>query len=147
MNSRPGPNKLTTGDGPAGPPLPLAVDELSERCMGNAVVATLLLDKFEKQLHGDIREIEQRLAARDAGQIARTAHALKGAAGAVAAPLLRDLAAEVETLARAENLESIARKLSSLRTEVERCLGHLPVARGVLATAARQGPLGTGSAS
>ena len=146
MNSRPGSNKLATGDGPAGPPLPFAVDELSERCMGNAAVATLLLDKFEKQLQGDLREIEQRLAARDAGQIARTAHALKGAAGAVAAPLLRDLAAEVETLARQENLESIARELSTLRAEVERCLGYLPVARGVLATAAHPGPTGRGSA-
>ena len=132
----------STGRGSTPRP-PFALAELSERCLGNAAVATLLLDKFEKQMHADIRELEQRLAVGEAGQIARTAHALKGAAGAVAAPVLRDLAAQVETLARQEHLESIAREMSSLRAEVERCLAYLPVARGVLASALPAGPAGT----
>lgn len=141
MSQRPHP------DNPIGnastPPPPFALAELSERCMGNAAIATLVLDKFEKQLTVDIREIEERLAARDAGQIARTAHALKGAAGAVAAPALRELAAKVEILARQDQLDSIAQELSALRTEVERCLGYLPVARGALKHGTPGAPAGT----
>ena len=112
--------------------LPFALAELSERCMDNAAVAALLLDKFETQLNADIREIEQRLVTGDTGQIARTAHALKGAAGAVAAAALEGLAAEIEIMARSDQLDSIARELSALRVEVERCLAYLPVARGLL---------------
>ena len=138
MSQRPQPNNPVGNSGTRPPPFALA--ELSERCMGNAAVATLLLDKFESQLRGDIREIEQRLAARDAPQIASTAHALKGAAGAVAAPALRDLAAEIEALARQGKLESIAQDLSALRTEVERCLGYLPAARTTLGSGVGRGP-------
>ncbi len=134
MSQRPHPDN-PIGDASTPPP-PFALAELSERCMGNAAVATLVLDKFEKQLTADIREIQERLAAQDTGQIARTAHALKGAAGAVAAQALRELAAKVEILARQDQLDSIAQEMSSLRSEVERCLDHLPTARRALASAA-----------
>lgn len=115
---------------PFGPPL--SVVELSEHCMGNAAVALLVLDKFEKQLATDIRELEDRLASQDTAQLARTAHALKGAAGAVAATILRELASRVEDLARQRQTESIAGALSVLHTEAERCLGYLPAARAAL---------------
>lgn len=124
------PHSNNTQDAASAPPFVLA--ELSERCMGNAAVAALLLGKFEDQLAADIPTIEERLAARDAAQIASTAHALKGAAGAVAAVALRDLAATVETLARQDQLDAIAHELSALRAEAERCLGYLPAARGAL---------------
>ena len=142
MDVTPPTRSSTAGDGPGGL-LPLSVDELFQRCMGNVAVATLLLEKFEKQVKEDLREIEHRLAAMDAGQVARTAHTLKGAAGAVAAASLRERAAKVEVLARENRLDAIAGELSALRTEVERCLSCLPVARGALASAARGGGPGT----
>ncbi len=119
---------------------PLLLGDLFERCMGNAAIATFVLDKFEKQLTTDIRDIEERLVARDAGHIARTAHALKGAAGATAATVLQNLAARIEGLARDEQLEPIAKELSGLRAEVERCLGYLPTARGALKRGTACGP-------
>jgi HPt (histidine-containing phosphotransfer) domain-containing protein len=97
--------------------------------MGDAAIAILLLDKFEKQLHTDILEIERQVAAGSAGEIARTAHSLKGAAGALASQPLRDCAARLEALARDNHLDSIARELSSLRAEVDRYLAYLPTTR------------------
>ena len=131
------PDQSGTGDSPP----PLEVAELSERCMGNTAIATLLLDKFEKQLAHDIPEIERHLAAGDAAEIARTIHALRGAAGAVAASVLRDLAGRLEVLAQQEQLAAIAQELSVLREEAERCLDYMPVARGLLIPPGR-GPRG-----
>lgn len=118
----------------AGLPLPLAVDELAARCMGSVAVATLLLGKLENELPHDLREIEQHLAAGDAARVAGVVHSLKGAAGAVGAPLLQRLAAEIETLARQEQLGNVAQELTALRTEVERVLDYLPAARAALST-------------
>ncbi len=132
MNKPPQP--LTPLDSECPPPPPFVLTELLERCMGNAAIATLLLDKFEQQLSADVRAIQERLAVRDAEQIGRTAHALKGAAGALAAATLRDLAAEIETLSRANQLDSIAQEFTSLRSEVERCVAYLPAARAALAS-------------
>jgi len=118
---------------------PFAVNELLERCMGNAAVATLLLDKFEQQLAADVEAIQESLAAGDTGQLAQTAHALKGAAGALAAATLRDLAARIETLSRTNQRESIAHELTSLRSEVARCLAQLPAARAQIICRTSQG--------
>ncbi|GEM_PF-3180748 len=119
-----------------GTPPPFALTEFLERCMGNVEIATLLLGKFEKQLTTDVVAIQECLAARDTEQIARTAHALKGAAGAVAAATLLDLASEIESLSRSGQLDAIAGELSSLTSEVARCLDYLPAARAGLAAKA-----------
>ena len=126
--------------------LPLSLSELSDRCMGSAAVATLVLDKFDEQLTADVETIQECLAAGDAQQIARVAHALKGAAGAVAASVLRDLAAEIESLARKEEIESITRELALLRSEVDRCLAYLPAARAEFAAITDHGPAESGAA-
>lgn len=108
---------------------PLHVPELSGRCMGNAQIASMLLDKFEKQLNADVGVMQGLLAAGDCAQLAKTVHALKGAAGAVAAPGVHAVAAELEGLARAQRLEEAAASLKQLRAEVERCLAYMPKAR------------------
>jgi HPt (histidine-containing phosphotransfer) domain-containing protein len=120
---------------PQGSSPPLATAELLERCMGNPGVALLVLEKFEKQLHNDLPEIERLTAAGDAAQVARTCHSLKGAAGAVASDSIQRIAAELETLAKQSRLDSIAQQVASLRTEVERVLAYLPAARGTLKSA------------
>jgi HPt (histidine-containing phosphotransfer) domain-containing protein len=107
--------------------------ELCERCMGNIDVATLLLDKFEQQMHGDIQEIEQGLASHDAGQIARTAHALKGAAGALSAKAVQEVAVRIEHAARAGALDRVSTSIADLQSEVDRFLAYLPAARASLA--------------
>ncbi len=108
---------------------PLHVAELSGRCMGNAQMASMLLDKFEKQLNADVGVMQGQLASGDCAQLAKTVHALKGAAGAVAATGVHTLAAQLEGLAREQRLEEAAASLKRLRAEVDRCLAYLPRAR------------------
>ncbi len=113
-------------------PPPFALPELLERCMGSTDVAALVLDKFEIQLREDVGAIASLITAHDAVQIARKAHALKGAAGSVAAQTLRVLAAQVESSAKQDRLDAIAGDFAALRSEIERCLTHLPGARHAL---------------
>jgi HPt (histidine-containing phosphotransfer) domain-containing protein len=118
---------MSSPDDPRCPPF--ALSELLERCMGNPQIACLLLDKFAQQMRGDLEAIERQLAAGDGAQIARTAHALKGAAGAVAAGSLHDTAAALESWARGNELDRIRAGLEALRQDVARCLQGLPAAR------------------
>lgn len=122
-------------------PAPLAVQELADRCMGSADVAILVLDKLEEQLGRHVQEIQERLAARDAAPIARTAHAMKGAAGMAAAPGVRDLAARIESLAKEGELDSIGDALTALHEEVSRCLAYLPTAREALRSSPPSGTI------
>jgi len=129
------PNTTSTAPGMAdGACPPLYVDELTRRCMGSTSLAVLLLDKFERQLLDDLEELQRRFEARDTVQISRTAHSLKGAAGTVAAPAVRELAAGIEALARQGALEPIATELLALREEVDRCIAYLPAARTALSS-------------
>jgi HPt (histidine-containing phosphotransfer) domain-containing protein len=117
---------------PARSDAPLAVPELRDRCMGSADIAVLILRKLEEQLTRDVPELENSLRLRDVAAIARTAHAMKGAAGAAAAPLLRELAATVELLARNQSLDPMIDAMNDLKTEIDRCMAFLPRARAEL---------------
>lgn len=114
---------------PAHHPDPVSIPELVERCMGSTALATTLLEKFETQLRADIVEIEKRLAEDDAAQLARIAHALKGAAGAVGASGLHETAADAELCARENRVGELAGAVHELRREADRCLARLPGAR------------------
>jgi HPt (histidine-containing phosphotransfer) domain-containing protein len=103
--------------------------ELSERCMGNAALAELLLEKFETQLRTELAEIQRLLIAKDAEGLTRVAHALKGAAAAVAAHRVCDLAAQVESRARGGQLDQVRPALGALGAEAERFGTYLPAAR------------------
>lgn len=120
-----------SGGGHVSPP-PLKIEELSERCMGSTKVALLVLDKFAAQLAADLPALERHLAARSGPEVAGVAHALKGAAGAVAAGQLRDVAAAMETLARRSEFATLTSELSALQREVDRCLRFIPSARQLL---------------
>ncbi|MBX3374698.1 MAG: Hpt domain-containing protein [Phycisphaeraceae bacterium] len=116
---------------------PLKVEELRERCMGNASVALLLLEKFESQLRRDSEVIATCLSSNDGAELARIAHSIAGAAGTMAAGALYGRAAEVDRLAREASLDAIAADVAALRSEVERCLGFLPAVRRDLSAEAR----------
>jgi HPt (histidine-containing phosphotransfer) domain-containing protein len=106
---------------------------LLERCLGNPAVAAMVLQSFERQLAHDLGEITAAVRAADGPRTARCAHALKGAAGAVAADALAAVAADIETRARATSPDFDALPLSELRDAIDRCLRHLPDARRALA--------------
>lgn len=130
MNQYQHPGSPSSDPDIASPPLALA--EFLDRCMGNTAVATIVLDKFETQLRSDIRDIEDGVGTHHAERIVRTAHALKGSAGAAAAADLQRLASSVEAHARRNGADAILQELSALRAEVERCLGYVPAAREAL---------------
>lgn len=111
---------------------PLATSELIDRCMGNAAIARLMLEKFEKQLLEDLGKIEQLLADKDQAQTARVAHALKGAAGAVAAGALHEATAAFEALVKQGQLDLAAQAFPRVRSEGQRCAAYLPQARAAL---------------
>lgn len=111
---------------------PLLVDELQNRCMNNAAVAALVLDKFEQQVKRDIRALEHSLETQNLDELVRITHALKGAAGAVAATSLRDLADAMEARARHGDVRSLAEDLAALRRECDRCIEALPALRSAL---------------
>lgn len=103
--------------------------DLLERCMGNASIASIIIDKFEKQLHADVNRLKSLCAEGDVGQVAHTAHALKGAAGATGARAVYTLAGQVERAAREHRLDTVAADLAALCHEIDLCLRHLPLVR------------------
>jgi HPt (histidine-containing phosphotransfer) domain-containing protein len=88
-----------------------------------------VLERFAAQLIADRQAICAAVSAADVSAVARTAHRLKGAAGAVAADRLHALAAVLESHAKNGQLQAVALELESLIDEIERCAAYLPVAR------------------
>ncbi len=94
--------------------LVLDVDDLMGRCLGNLEFAERILAMFQTRFDEDLHELERMLAADDAESVAYLSHRLKGAAANAAAPSLKTLAAEIEQLARARNLDEAKRHLDDL---------------------------------
>lgn len=108
---------------------PLDPAALLERCMGDASIADVLLTKLETQLLRDLRILESAVPQGDVGATARVSHALKGAAGTVAAEPIRALASSIESLAKRGLLDDASAELDRLRDEIDRCIAFLPQAR------------------
>jgi ammonium transporter, Amt family len=119
-------------------PPALDLDLLLERCTRNAGAAQKLLDLFEKELRDDIEGIDRSVLAGDASGVARTLHALKGAAGVMAAHRLFEVASELEVFAREADLEKASAGMHRLREEARRCRESLPEVRRAVASLAVQ---------
>jgi HPt (histidine-containing phosphotransfer) domain-containing protein len=119
---------------------PVDADGLLRRCMDDASLAAMILDRFERQLPKDLEELWRAVGAGDARQVAQTAHALKGAAGAVSATDLAGCAAKLELMGRGGDLALAEQCLAALDGEIQRCMSFLPQIRGTIA--GRSGPPG-----
>lgn len=108
---------------------PFDMKALLERCMGNAKIATLVLEKLAQQLPDDLEHLSVSTAQADCEQTAKIAHALKGAAGTVAAATLRQFASDIETYGREQQIDKAKECLADLKREVERCLKFVPAAK------------------
>lgn len=95
----------------------LAVDELLERCMGNIEFAERVLSKFVNRFDEDLAELEKDLELEDSEGIVSVAHRLKGSSANVGAHGLRDRAAAIEAMARAQRTSEIRSGLDQLRDE------------------------------
>lgn len=113
--------------------VPLALADLTARCMGDRTLATLLLTKFEKQVRNDLAALERSESARDGVGLARIAHALKGASATMCAARLSERAASTELHAKAGDMAAITHDIAALRDEINRCIAFLPSARLELA--------------
>jgi len=114
---------------------PLDCAAICERCMGNTTLVQMLLDRFEKQAIDDVATLTRLLGEGGpavAARIGDTAHALKGAAGAIAVAGVHSAAADIERAARCGSLDSLPALLQALRGEVVRCLEALPAVRASL---------------
>jgi Amt family ammonium transporter len=104
------------------------VPSLLDRCMGNLTFLEKMLTKFQEQSAATLTQLTTSLASRDPESTARAAHALKGAAANLSAPRVTEIAAQLEHLARAAQLDSADTALAALKSEMHRCLADIPAA-------------------
>ncbi len=114
---------------PHAPPIDTA--SLLERCMNNAEIALLVLDKLEEQITRDLDALTVATAADDFDALTRTAHALKGAASSAGASALSRAAGCVESLAKADHADHhvLDRELHTLQRLANACANAIPGAR------------------
>jgi ammonium transporter, Amt family len=112
---------------------PLNVGELCARCMNNVEFTQRILLKFQDRVAEDLACLTRTITDGKMDEAARLAHSLKGSAANLAAPAVRSVAAEIETLSRAGDAAQVEEALRRLRAEVERCLAYIPQAIASLA--------------
>lgn len=108
---------------PIEPPAPLAV--FDERAAlgytgGDRRLLTEVVKLFRADCAPSLRRIERAIARRDSEALRMAAHRLKGAIATVGAPASRQVAADLEDMARMRNFEKATRTYSKLRQELER---------------------------
>ena len=107
---------------------PIDIDALLRQCRGKGALAMIVLQKFQKQSELVLRGLTEAFEKRDAAELSRLAHSLKGAAGAVAAGPLHSTAAKMEALGRAGDLTAAESVLNRMSDQVRRCTEFLPAA-------------------
>ncbi len=105
---------------------PIDAPALMARCLGNAAFAESLLHELQNTGMECVEQIARLAEAGDASAAAETAHALKGAAGIIAAEGLRCLAERIEAAGNEKDLEDIVRLVEPLREEMQRCARFVP---------------------
>ncbi|OYV85598.1 MAG: hypothetical protein B7Z73_13255, partial [Planctomycetia bacterium 21-64-5] len=99
---------------------PLDFDSLSERFMGDWDFVQVILDKFQQQVGVDLDQLEQSLIEHNAQQTASLAHRIKGSAANVSAIEISRLAAELEAMGRAAELDDASAHLGRIKAECQR---------------------------
>ena len=116
-------NEASVEQGPEAPDESLPAwncDAVAERFMGDWNFVMTLLDKFDHQAEADLKQLEARIAERNAEQMALIAHRLKGAAASLSACALAGSAARLEALGRQANMDEAEACFASLQSEWER---------------------------
>jgi Amt family ammonium transporter len=124
----------TTATAPSDVPA-ILVDTLIERCMNDMATIDVVIKKFETQARRDVSQIQHGIEQQDLRTASRSAHALKGAAGILAADRVARIAAELERLGRQEQAQAdeMQQQLAQLQQEVQRCIDYLPRLRSLAA--------------
>ena len=109
------------------PPIDTAI--LFSRCMGNVSFSLSLLAELEATGNQLVDGIVLRATSDEFGEVAETAHSLKGAAAILGAERLRWIAEEIETASRGEVDPHLPQLIQELRSEMSRCLAYIPMVR------------------
>jgi HPt (histidine-containing phosphotransfer) domain-containing protein len=100
--------------------VPLDVDGLIERCVGNTGFAERILARFESRCGEDLESLEECRSRQDWGEFGNIAHRLKGSAASVSAAGIAEASEALEELARGECADRIPACLDHLRQEWRR---------------------------
>lgn len=100
---------------------PAVLEQLRE-LLGSRADAAMkrLFDAFTNQAPGKLVEAEGALDAGDVESLARAVHVLKGSSGQIGALKLRDLAADIESVAKKGELSRAGELLADLAEELAR---------------------------
>jgi HPt (histidine-containing phosphotransfer) domain-containing protein len=99
---------------------PVELEELLARCVGNIEFAQRVLARFVASFGDDIDRLERCFQLHQPEELARIAHAMKGAAANVAAHGLEEQIGRIEEMARSRRLEDFTSCLTPLRDEWSR---------------------------
>jgi CheY-like chemotaxis protein len=106
--------------------VPIAVEQLMERCLGNADFCKRILDKFATRSVEQLAEIRGAVERRDSSELKLKAHALKGAAANLSADSMRTMAATLEDTAANGEWDKLLGLVEELSGEVDRCRAYIP---------------------
>jgi signal transduction histidine kinase/CheY-like chemotaxis protein len=110
----------------AGTADPIDVEALLGRCMHDADFARRTLVKFGRRATEDIEMLRHAAAAGDATELKRLAYNLQAVAALVAAMPLSKIACEIEQSASQNDPRIVAKQLSRLDDEAQRCARFIP---------------------
>jgi CheY-like chemotaxis protein/HPt (histidine-containing phosphotransfer) domain-containing protein len=117
-------------DGPA-----IDLDDFREITGDDADLMAQMLQAFRADAPRHVTRITEGIAASDAGMVRDAAHTLKGAAGAIGARAMRELAEELEAAGRAGDLAPTGPAFSALAPEMRRVVAAIDaLLAGELAT-------------
>ena len=89
------------------------------RLMGDKELVEEIVDDFLNQIPVNLEALKQSLNRKDAIQVAREAHIIKGSAGNVGALALQEIAIKIETAGESDDLAKAALYFSELDTQLE----------------------------
>lgn len=104
---------------------PIDVDSALHRCMDDPEFLIMTLNTFSEQIPELRSALGNATKSGDHQAAARAAHAIKGAAGAISAQELADLAASAERDANSEGAEALAILLPEIDEAFRRCESHI----------------------
>jgi two-component system, sensor histidine kinase and response regulator len=99
--------------------------ELLQRVDSDPVFLSDLIEIFREEYPGQIKNMEDAIARRDAGAVERAGHALRGALSNLAASGASSFAGEMEIMGKSGDLSHAGTKLAETENEVQRVLEAL----------------------
>jgi HPt (histidine-containing phosphotransfer) domain-containing protein len=100
-------------------------DDLLHRLLGDSELAATIIDGFLEEIPGHLAKLEAAVSGDNLDGAAKIAHYMKGEAGNIGAPALRQTAADMETALKSGNRALIAAALETVRNTVGELTDHL----------------------